>query len=145
MSNSSSCSHTIGRTARTLALALGLCVLAACGDAPSAPRLMDSNAIGRVMPSVIDARMRLARGLENAALRQALSQDIHELERALAANNAITARHSVASIADRVVHARSSASNANDAHDLSAIELMLQLVAPVVHTTVAEITFRASS
>jgi hypothetical protein len=132
---------SIGSRIRGVALFASLLALAACGDAPTAPELMDPNAIALVMPSVIDARLRLAARLADPSTSQRMLFEIQTLESALGANNSHQARVCVANIGD-VLNSRRTTGGA-DAADLSAVELMLRVVTPVVRNTHTEIRFQA--
>lgn len=116
--------------------------LAACGDSLTAPELMDPNEVARAMPSVVDARLRLAARLIDPSTSQRMLFEIQTLESALGVNNSHQARVCVANIGDVVNSQR--ASGGVDAADLTAIELMLRIVTPVVRNTHTEIRFQAS-
>src|SRR6059036_1068825 len=68
---------------RSLSLAAAVLLSAACSDAPTAPDPIDRAAVARVMPSVVDARTRLAPSIENSTVRERVIFDIQELENAL--------------------------------------------------------------
>src|SRR5204863_300599 len=58
------------------ALALAVMLVAACSDAPTAPTPgIDRVAAARVMPSVTDARVRLAPSIQNPPLRDRARHD----------------------------------------------------------------------
>lgn len=131
--------------ARGVALLAALVLLAACGDSPTAPQSMDPDAVADVMPAVVDARVRVAMRLADASLRERLRLEILTLETALAGNNVPQARISVNAIGDLLTsHRASIASASSDAADVSAIDLMLSAVAPVVRNTRYEHRFTAS-
>ena len=71
-------------SSRAVLVVSTLAIMAACGDAPTAPRsTIDRVAAARVMPSVTDARVRLAPDISNAAVRTRVLHDLQELETAL--------------------------------------------------------------
>lgn len=128
----------------SIALLAALVTLAACGDAISPTESMDPDAVARIMPSVTDARLRLTVGLLDGSMRQRMRTDILRLESALTANNVPEARVCVDDIGDALTNYRSSTGmQAQDASDVSAIELMLFAVAPVVRNARWDIRFRA--
>lgn len=140
-------SHTLksisGKT-RGVAL-LALLTLAACGDAITAPRTLDPAAVALVMPSVIDARQRVAMGLDDPSIRQQMRLEIQTLETALRENNVRQASASVDHIGDALnTHRTLVGAVSQDASDLTAIELMLYAVAPVVRNAKYDIRFKAS-
>jgi hypothetical protein len=141
-----SLSHkSIGGTSRAVALLAALIMAAACGDAPTAPQSLDPDAVALVIPSVIDARTRLAMRLADPSMRQSMRLDIQTLESALTENNVYQARLSVDKIGDALNGYRASTGSVSaDASDLTAIELMLYAVAPVVRNARYDIRFKAS-
>src|SRR5438309_940103 len=79
----------------------GLVVLAACSDSPTAPKhSIDRVAAARVMPSVTDARLRLAPAIENVAIQQRVAHDLGELENALTNGDGDRARFHLGVIAN---------------------------------------------
>jgi hypothetical protein len=131
---------------RGAALLAALAALVACGDSPTAPRYMDPNEVARVMPAVVDARVRLTVGVLDGSMRQRFRTDLLKLESAMAQNNVPQARISVDNIGDALTDYRGRlGALAQDAADLTAMELMLYAVAPVVSNTSWDIRFRASS
>jgi hypothetical protein len=138
--------HVINDTLRGAALLAALIALAACGDSPTAPRYMDPDEVARVMPAVVDARLRLTGGLLDGSMRQRLRTNILRLESAMSQNNVPEARICVDNIGDALTDYRGRIGPlGQDASDVTAIELMLYAVAPVVSNTSWDIRFRASS
>jgi hypothetical protein len=136
---------SINPTTRGVALLAALVTLAACGDSPTAPQSMDPEAVAEVMPAVVDARTRLAMRLDDPSMRERFRLEILTLETSLAGNNVPQARISVNNIGDALNFYRASVgSTSPDVADLSAIELMLSAVAPVVRNTRYEHRFKAS-
>jgi hypothetical protein len=137
--------RSITGKARGSALLAALMTLAACGDSPTAPQSMDPDAVAEVMPAVVDARIRVATRLDDPSMRERFRVEILTLETSLAGNNVPQARISVNNIGDALNSYRASIGSASpDAADLSAIELMLSAVAPVVRNTRYEHRFKAS-
>jgi hypothetical protein len=137
--------RSITGKARGFALLAALMTLAACGDSPTAPQSMDPDAVAEVMPAVVDARIRVATRLDDPSMRERFRVEILTLETSLAGNNVPQARISVNNIGDALNSYRASIGSASpDAADLSAIELMLSAVAPVVRNTRYEHRFKAS-
>ena len=131
---------------RGAAVLAALVALAACGDSPTVPQYMDPNEVARVMPSVLDARLRITTGFVDGSMRQRLRTSILELESAMSQNNVPVARMSVDNIGDALTDYRGrSGALAQDASEATAVELMLYAVAPVVRNTSWDIRFRASS
>ena len=108
-------------------------MLVACGDSPMAPEApLDGVAAARLMPSVTDARMRLATGIENAAVRERLVHDLRELELALSNRDGRTSRFHVRVIGSIVNEYKLQAAAKTNAPDLTAISLVLYLVSQLV-------------
>ena len=116
------------------ALALGVMLVAACCDAPTAPTAgIDRVAAARVMPSVTDARVRLAPAIQNPALRDRVVHDLQELETALLngdAQKALFHSHLVASLLTD--YRKQQGIVMSDSPDISAIGLMLDAVSNVL-------------
>jgi hypothetical protein len=119
---------------RRVAVVSGLLAVAACGEAPSAPRQsIDRAAAARVIPSVLDARLRLAVGIENVAVRDRVTHDLRELESALASGDGEKARFHARVLATVVTDYRTQqASMTTDGADVTAITLMLRAVSQVI-------------
>jgi hypothetical protein len=127
------------------ALVAALFTLAACGDGPTVPQSMDPDEVARVMPSVRDARLRLTTGLLDASTRQLMRSEILMLETALSANDVPNARQCVENLGDALTNYRAATGvSAQDASDLTAIELMLYAVGPVVRNTRYDHRFKAT-
>src|SRR5213596_162231 len=110
--------------ARRGSLLVGLVVLAACGESPAAPKAssIDRVAAARVMPSVTDARVRLAPSILNTAVRERVVHDLQELETALANGDAQKARFHTSLVASLLVdYRKQQASVLSDGADISAI------------------------
>lgn len=110
-------------------------LLAACSDvAPTAPQPIDRVAAARVMPSVTDARVRLAPSIENDAVRTRVEHDLQELESALANGDAQKARFHLHIVANVLTDYRKQQGIVmKDGADISAIGLMVSAVSDVVH------------
>ena len=128
----SQCDHR-KLTLRSLFLAAFI-VLAACSDSPTAPvPSIDRVAAARVMPSVVDARVRIADGIVNTIIRDRVVHDLHELEVALANGDGQKARFHVRTIGDVLREYRNQqGSTTTDGAEVSAITLMLNQVSSVV-------------
>jgi len=125
--------------ARRGSLLVGLVVLAACGESPAAPKQssqtsIDRVAAARVMPSVTDARVRLAPSIENVAVQERVTHDLNELENALTNGDGDRARFHVGVLASVLKDYRAQqGSTTKDGADVTAILLMLNEVSPVVN------------
>jgi|SRR5688500_11983293 hypothetical protein len=143
MNRSHSLQSISGKT-RGVAI-LALLTLAACSDGVTAPRTLDPDAVALVMPSVIDARQRVAMGLDDPSMRQQMRFEIQTLETALRENNVRQASASIDQIGEALnSHRASVGAVSQDASDLTAIELMLYAVSPVVRNARYDIRFKAS-
>jgi hypothetical protein len=120
--------------ARHSALLVGLFVLAACSDSPTAPQQsIDRVAAARVIPSVTDARMRLAPAIANVAVQQRVSYDLGELENALTNGDGERARFHLRVVGSVLADYRmQQGSTTKDGADVTAIVLMLNVVSPVI-------------
>jgi hypothetical protein len=134
---------SLDRTTRSALYLAALLAVVACGDSPMAPKSMDPDAVARVMPSLIDAEQRLAPRLVTAAVRQVVALEIRLLRVAMVENNVHQARLSIGTIGDALTGVAAHAA-VEDAADLTAIELMLYAVAPVVDGARTDIRFKAS-
>ena len=114
-------------------LVAGTVLLTACGDSPLAPEArIDSVAAARLIPSVIDARVRLTQGIENASVRERAVHDLRELEVALTSGDARVSRFHVRVIGSLLDEYRQTASGKPVAPDLTAIGLVLHAVSQLV-------------
>jgi hypothetical protein len=122
-----------GRSKSLLLLAT-LLVSAACSDSPTAPASsIDRNAVARVMPSVLDARTRLAPSIENPTVRERVVFDLQELESALNAGDAQKVRFHVrvtGNLLSEYVTGRTL--SLKEGPDVSGIALMLYAVSEIV-------------
>ena len=132
--------NSIYGASRSLVLLAAALGLVACGDSPTAPKSMDPVAVARVMPSVVDVEQRISRRLTNAVLRQHVMVEVQVLRSSLEGNNVHQARLSF----DKVAAAITVPGISDDAADVSAIELMLYVVAPVIDGARYDIRFKAS-
>jgi hypothetical protein len=108
-------------------------VLVACGDSPMAPEPpIDVVAAARLMPSVTDARIRLAMGIDNASVRERVVHDLRELEIALANGDGRSSRFHVRVIGSIVDEYRIQEVGRRNAPDLTAISLVLYIVSQLV-------------
>lgn len=118
---------------RSLPLLVAIVVLAACSDAPTGPQqAIDRVAAARVMPSVTDARVRLAPSIQNVAVQGRVLHDLQELERALTNGDGQKARFHVQIIGNVLRDYRAQQSSNSDAADVTSIALMLNAVSEVV-------------
>lgn len=125
-------------TRRSMAKAVGSTVivaLAACSDAPTAPRrTIDAATIARVMPAIVDARLRIAPAIENTSVRDRVAHDLTELESAMTTGDGSNARFHARLIGSLLKDYRAQQSNGADGADVTAIMLMLNVVSPVLQT-----------
>ena len=122
-------------SARRVAVVFGLLALAACSDAPTAPRQsIDPVAAATVLPSVTDARLRLAVGIENVAVRDRVLHDLRELETAFLNGDGEKARFHARVIGALMTDYRAQQGGmTTDGADVTAITLMLRAVSDVIH------------
>jgi len=123
-------SHTL----RGGVLVIAMVLMAACSDGPTAPQpSIDRVAAARVMPSVTDARARLAPAIQNAAVRERVLHDLQELEIALANGDGQKARFHMGVVSSVLTdYRKQQPSVMSDGADVSAIGLALHAVAEVV-------------
>lgn len=119
---------------RAVMLLIAFSVLAACSDSPTAPQQsIDRVAAARVMPSVTDARLRLAPAIENASVRTRVVHDLEELETALANGDGQKARFHLHVVGQVLTDYRKQPSIVmSDGADVTAIGLMLDAVSAVI-------------
>lgn len=118
---------------RALVLVAGAAVSTACADGPTAPSLLDFAVAQRVMPSVQDARLRLAAVIENAGVRERVLYDLTQLEEALVARDAQRARYHVRLAGGILLDYHTSlGSIVTDGADVGAIALSLHATAIAV-------------
>jgi hypothetical protein len=117
----------------TIRFALLLCVvgLGACSDMTSPQRSMDRAAVDSLMPSVLDARLRVAGGIKDIATRQKVEVSLSSLEVALKSDNAQHAHDNIQSIATLLDGYRVQSST-GDGADISAIFITLNAVSVIV-------------
>jgi len=129
---------------RKLLPLVAILAVAACSDAPTGPtRDIDSFAAATVMPSVMDARVRVTPGIENAAVRTRVSHDLQQLEFALTGLDGQKARFHVRVIANVLLDYRKQmGSTTHDGADVTAIALALGSVSRVVNAGYDVGTFR---
>lgn len=122
-------------TLRSLSFAAALLLSAACGDSPTAAReSIDRDAVKRVLPSVVDARTRLAPSIENVVVRDRVIFDIQQLENALRAGDAQNARFHVRVTGNLVNEYMSGRSlSLKEGPDVSGVALMLFKVSEIVN------------
>jgi hypothetical protein len=115
-------------------MVLGLSLVSACSDAPTAPtQSIDRVAAARVMPSVTDARVRLAPAIANVSVRDRVTHDLQELESALTNGDGQKARFHVRVVGSVLNDYRAQQSaTTKDGPDVLAISLMLSAVSNVV-------------
>src|SRR5213592_1428329 len=114
---------------------VAIMAVAACSDAPTGPtRDIDSFAAATVMPSVMDARVRVTPGIENAAIRTRVAHDLQQLEFALTGLDGQKARFHLRVIASVLADYRKQmGSTTHDGADVTAIALALNQVSSVVN------------
>lgn len=120
---------------RAFILVTAMLALAACGESATAPRQssIDRVAAARVVPAVTDARIRLALGIENAAVRDRLGHDLTELESALTNGDGDKARFHLRVIGTVTSDYRTQlGSITTDDAEISAIELMMVAVSSAI-------------
>lgn len=106
----------------------------ACSDSPLAPQQqsLDRVAAARIVPAVTDARVRLAMGIENLAIRERLVHDLSGLESALQYGDGAKSRFHVGVLATIVREYRVQQGAVTDGADLSGVVLMLHAVSQVL-------------
>lgn len=115
-----------------LLLAVSL-VATACSDAITAPPTLDPAVAARLMPSVEDARARLAVNLENAGVRERVVYDLARVEEALTRGDAQKVRFHVHLLGVILYdYKRGLGSVIADGPDVSAIALVLHAVSQAV-------------
>ena len=122
-------------TARRVAVVFAVLAIQACsGDSPTAPtQSIDRVAAARVMPAVIDARVRLAIGIENVVVRDRVTHDLAQLEIALLNGDGEKARFHTRVLATVVTDYRyQQGATTTDGADVTAITLMLHVVSGVI-------------
>ena len=127
----SKCRRPITRTRIGLA---GVClmVLTACGESPAAPRTsFDHAAAARLLPAVIDARLRLAPALNNVGVRQRVIVDLTDLENAIKGDDGARARLQTVDLASILTDYRA-LTFTSDGADAMAILLVVDAVSQIV-------------
>jgi hypothetical protein len=107
----------------------------ACSDSPLAPQQqsLDRVAAARIVPAVTDARVRLAAGVENLAIRERLVHDLSGLESALQYGDGSRARFHVGVLATVVREYRAQqGAVTTDGADVTGVVLMLHAVSQVL-------------
>lgn len=121
-------------TLRSLSFVAALLLSAACGDSATAPEQIDRDAVARVLPSVVDARTRLAPSIENVVVRERVVFDIQQLENALRAGDAQNVRFHVRVTGNLVTEYMSGRSlSLKEGPDVSGVALMLYQVSEIVN------------
>lgn len=130
--------RAVSLRARVRAAQLGLVgvsilMLTACSDAIVAPRAtMDRVAAARLMPSVTDARLRIAPGIENAAIRERVEYDLGELEIALSNGDANASQFRMRLVASVLADYQTQPGSAIDRPDITGILLAMNAVTKVL-------------
>lgn len=122
-------------TSKSLLLIATLLISAACSDGATAPNQpqIDAAAVARVMPSVVDARTRLAPSIENATVRERVVFDLQELQTALTNGDAQKVRFHVrvtGNLLSEYITGRTL--SLKEGPDVSGIALMLYAVSEIV-------------
>ena len=121
--------------ARRASLQFGLLVslvgLGACSDLTSPNRALNRAAVDSLMPSVTDARLRVATGITNFTVRQKVTVALSSLEIALKSDNAQHAHDNIATITDLLSGYRAQTPS-GDGADISAIFLTLNAASVIV-------------
>jgi hypothetical protein len=112
--------------------AICLIALTGCSDGLTAPASgLDRDAVSRVMPAVMDARLRVTNGFGDVAVRQRVWVDLSDLELALRSGSADKAQSLLRKITSEITDYGAQASYPEGA-DMTAMFLMLQTVSQVV-------------
>jgi hypothetical protein len=98
--------------------------------APEVP--IDPVAAARLTPSVTDARIRIANGIENPSVRERVVHDLQELEIALSNGDGRRARFHVRVIGSVIDEYRVLEAGRKNAPDLTAISLVLFVISQLV-------------
>jgi hypothetical protein len=126
-------SARFGGLFRALVMVAAAAVSTACADSPTAPLSLDAAVAGHVLPSVQDARLRLAVVIENAGVRERVLYDLDQLEQALNARDAQRARYHVRLAGGVLLDYHTSlGSVVTDGADVGAIVLSLHAAAVAV-------------
>jgi len=104
----------------------------ACSDSPTAPSSIDRAAADRVLPSLVDARTRLAPSIQNAVIRERTMYDLQQLEQALTRGDGQLARFHVRVTSKLLNDYQTQKLATTDAADVTAIALMLRAVSQAV-------------
>lgn len=122
----------ISHQALHLSLVAALLFAGACSDAVTAPETLDPEAVASVLPSVRDARTRLAPQIENAGVRERVLFDLEQLEQALSGNSAQNARFHARVSANLVAEYKGGRTAATDGPDVSALAITLYVIAQAI-------------
>ena len=115
-----------------IALLGSLFLAVACSDSPTAPSSIDRAAADRVLPSLIDARTRLAPSIQNTVIRERTMYDLQQLEQALTRGDGQLARFHVRVTSKLLNDYQTQKLATTDAADVTAIALMLRAVSQAV-------------
>ena len=113
---------------RAIIVTLAMVALAACGESATGPTQssIDRVAAARVVPAVTDARVRIALGIENEAVRDRVRHDLLELESALTNGDGDKARFHLRVLATVTSDYKAQQGSATtDCAEISAVELMM--------------------
>jgi len=121
--------------ARRASLQFGLLVslvgLGGCSDMTSPTRVLNRAAVDSLMPSVTDARLRIASGITDIPTREKVIVSLSSLEIALKSDNAQHAQDNITTVSDLLTGYRAQ-SPAGDGADISAVFLMLNAATVIV-------------
>lgn len=128
--------------ARSAVFAIALVSSVACSDV-TAPIQTDPNIDQKVLPSVIDAQLRLAKAIENQGVRDRIGYDLKQLEDAINKRDAQRARYHVR-IAGGILadYRRGLGGIVTDGPDVGAIALALHAASVAVGGTFDVTTVR---
>lgn len=119
------------RTSLQFALLVSLGGLGACSEMTAPQRAIDLAAVDSLMPSVTDARLRVAPGIKDFTTREQIVVSLSSLEIALKSDNAQHAHDNIQTITTLLDGYRGQSSSGDEA-DVSAIFIMLNAVSGIV-------------
>lgn len=110
-------------------LLVAMMLLTACSDVVAPPKVsMDRVAAARLMPAVTDARLRLAAGIDNAAIRERVVYDLTELEVALSNGDANGTQFRVRLVSSVLADYKAQPGSSVDKADVTGILLAMNAV-----------------
>ena len=101
-------------------------LLAACGEAITAPPAIDPEFLKVALPAVEDARTRISQNIENVGVRDRVAYDLRKIQLALESGNAHEARYHVHLVATILQDYRATqGALMRDGPDVGAVALAL--------------------